>query len=153
MTPDIADSLGLKKAEGALVAEPHLVFSVQPGNETSGIAIAPAVTVAVQDINGNTVTTATNPVTLALGGGTYEIKPFATLTILDGETIASGELLMDPNSSLVAEGGLQLDRGTCLENGGSASVTGLAEFLSGSGTVAGGTFSAGTLTVDGGTNA
>jgi Chitobiase/beta-hexosaminidase C-terminal domain len=47
-----------------------LAFLQQPSNASTGAAITPAVTVAVEDSNGNTVTTATNPVTLALVGGT-----------------------------------------------------------------------------------
>src|SRR6202012_197008 len=47
-----------------------LAFIQQPSNASAGATITPAVTVVVQDSNGNTVTTATNPVTLALAGGT-----------------------------------------------------------------------------------
>jgi hypothetical protein len=47
-----------------------LAFVQQPSNASAGATITPAVTVVVQDSNGNTVTTATNPVTLALSGGT-----------------------------------------------------------------------------------
>ena len=46
-----------------------LAFLQQPSNALTGAAISPAVTVAVQDSNGNTVTSATNPVTLALTSG------------------------------------------------------------------------------------
>jgi alpha-tubulin suppressor-like RCC1 family protein len=52
----------------------QLAFSVQPTNAASATAISPAVTVEIQDANGNLVTTATNSVTLAIGtnpsGGT-----------------------------------------------------------------------------------
>jgi hypothetical protein len=47
-----------------------LAFVQQPSNSLAGIAISPAVQVAVQDANGNAVTGATNPVTLALTSGT-----------------------------------------------------------------------------------
>jgi hypothetical protein len=47
-----------------------LAFMVQPSNVVTGAAISPAVQVAVQDSAGNTVTAATNPVTLALTAGT-----------------------------------------------------------------------------------
>jgi hypothetical protein len=47
-----------------------LAFSQQPSNASTGATITPAVTVVVQDSSGNTVTTAANSVTLALGGGT-----------------------------------------------------------------------------------
>jgi trimeric autotransporter adhesin len=46
-----------------------LAFVQQPSNALIATAIAPAVTVAVQDSNGNTITSATNPVTLALSSG------------------------------------------------------------------------------------
>jgi Chitobiase/beta-hexosaminidase C-terminal domain len=54
---------------GAPVAV-KLAFLQQPSNATAGTTIAPAVTVAIQDSNGNTVTGASNPVTLALTSGT-----------------------------------------------------------------------------------
>ena len=46
-----------------------LAFLQQPSNALTGATISPAVTVAVQDSNGNTVASATNPVTLALTSG------------------------------------------------------------------------------------
>ena len=52
---------------------PHavkLAFSVQPSNAVTQATITPAVQVSVEDGSGNLVTTATNPVTLALVGGT-----------------------------------------------------------------------------------
>ena len=45
-----------------------LAFLVQPANAVTGATISPAVQVTVQDANGSTVTSATNPVTLALTG-------------------------------------------------------------------------------------
>jgi hypothetical protein len=47
-----------------------LAFVVQPSNVLTGITIAPAVQVAVQDATGSTVTAATNPVTVELTSGT-----------------------------------------------------------------------------------
>ena len=44
-----------------------LVFSVQPSNAAAGASITPAVTVTIEDASGNTVTTATNTVTIAIG--------------------------------------------------------------------------------------
>jgi hypothetical protein len=44
-----------------------LAFSVQPTNVAAGSSIAPAVQVTVQDAGGNTVTTATNSITMAIG--------------------------------------------------------------------------------------
>ncbi|OIR07181.1 hypothetical protein GALL_107700 [mine drainage metagenome] len=48
-------------------AAAKLVFVSQPSNTAAGSAISPAVTVAIQDNNGNTVTTNTSTVTLAIG--------------------------------------------------------------------------------------
>ena len=47
-----------------------LAFVQQPSNVLAGVAISPAVQVTIQDADGNVVTTATNPVTLALTAGT-----------------------------------------------------------------------------------
>jgi len=72
-----------------------LLFQVQPSTVTAGAAIAPAVQVRVVDGAGNTVTTATNSVSLALGanpggstlGGTTSVAAvagvatFGTLTL------------------------------------------------------------------------
>src|SRR5258708_21769146 len=55
-------------------AASKLVFTVQPSTAAAGAAIAPPVQVAVQDGVGNTVTTATTSITVAIGtnpaGGT-----------------------------------------------------------------------------------
>jgi hypothetical protein len=69
-----------------------LAFLVQPANAVTGATISPAVQVTVQDANGSTVTSATNPVTLALTGtgalgGTLTASPqngvatFGNLTV------------------------------------------------------------------------
>ncbi len=47
-----------------------LAFVQQPSNALAGVAISPAVQVMVQDADGNVVTTAANPVTVALAAGT-----------------------------------------------------------------------------------
>ena len=52
-------------------AASRLAFVQQPSNTTAGAAITPAVTVAVKDANGNTVTGNTSTVTLTLSGGTF----------------------------------------------------------------------------------
>src|SRR5437016_3367196 len=44
-----------------------VVFTVEPSNAAAGAAITPAVQVTVQDAQGNTVTTATTSITLAIG--------------------------------------------------------------------------------------
>ncbi|HEX8450571.1 MAG TPA: hypothetical protein VF647_00675, partial [Longimicrobium sp.] len=48
-------------------ASAKLGFVQQPSNTVAGASITPAVTVAIQDANGNTVTTATDNVTIAIG--------------------------------------------------------------------------------------
>ncbi|NMO14351.1 hypothetical protein HPC49_02580 [Pyxidicoccus fallax] len=48
-------------------APARLEFGVQPSNVVAGVAIAPAVTVRVVDAHGNTVTTATNSIIVAIG--------------------------------------------------------------------------------------
>jgi hypothetical protein len=48
-------------------AAAKLGFVQQPSNAAAGASITPAVTVAIQDANGNVVTTATDNVTLAIG--------------------------------------------------------------------------------------
>src|SRR5437773_2092056 len=48
-------------------AAAKLVFTVQPSNAVAGAANAPAVQVAVQDAQGNTVTTGTTSITVAIG--------------------------------------------------------------------------------------
>ena len=73
LTPATSSAFTISTAGGGTPPPPvatKLAFVQQPTNASTGATITPAVTVAVQDRNGNTVTTATNPVTLALGGGT-----------------------------------------------------------------------------------
>ena len=53
------------------VGPAKVAFQQQPANGNAGIAIAPAVTVAVEDVNGNVVTTNTSTVTLTLSSGTF----------------------------------------------------------------------------------
>ena len=48
-------------------AASKLAFTVQPSNTTAGALIAPSVQVTVEDSQGNTVTTATNQITVAIG--------------------------------------------------------------------------------------
>lgn len=64
----------------------RLVFSVQPSNGSAGQAISPAIQVAVQDNNGNTIPNATNAVTLNLldnpGGST--LSGTVTRNAVDG---------------------------------------------------------------------
>ncbi|QSQ25269.1 hypothetical protein JY651_10210 [Pyxidicoccus parkwayensis] len=59
-----ADSSAFDVTPGAAAA---LAFTVQPSDVTAGGAITPSVAVSVVDANGNTVTTATNSITMAIG--------------------------------------------------------------------------------------
>lgn len=63
-----------------------LAFVQQPSNALASAAISPAVQVAVEDTNGNTVTSATNPVTVSLTSGTGLA---GTLTVTPQNGIAS----------------------------------------------------------------
>jgi len=76
-------------------AATQLAFTVQPANGSVNTAIVPAIQVTVRDASGNTVTSATNAITIALGtnpgaaslGGTVTVNavagvaPFSTLNL------------------------------------------------------------------------
>jgi alpha-tubulin suppressor-like RCC1 family protein len=70
----------------------QLAFVVQPGNATAGVAIAPALQVAIQDAKGNTMTTSTAEVTLALGGnsGTATLNGTKTVAAVGGIATFAG---------------------------------------------------------------
>lgn len=65
-----------------------LAFVQQPSGSTGGVAIAPAITVSVRDASGNTVTTSTNVVTMAIAAGTGTAG--ATLSGTVAQTPATG---------------------------------------------------------------
>jgi hypothetical protein len=67
-----ATSTGFSITAGGSAPLPpaKLAFVQQPSNALTGTTISPAVTVAVEDSNGNPVTSATNPITVALAAGT-----------------------------------------------------------------------------------
>jgi hypothetical protein len=81
---------------GVLVASvgpaSKLVFTVQPGNATAGAAITPAVQVAVEDAQGNVVTTATTSITLAIGNnpGSGTLSGTTTVAAVNGLATFSG---------------------------------------------------------------
>src|SRR5437773_6332408 len=54
-------------AQTGVGAAAKLVFAVQPSNAAAGAGITPAMQVAVQDAQGNIVTTATTSITVAIG--------------------------------------------------------------------------------------
>jgi hypothetical protein len=70
LVPAVSTGFTISAPGGGAPVAAKLAFLQQPSDATAGATIAPAITVAIEDSNGNTVTAATNPVTLALGGGT-----------------------------------------------------------------------------------
>jgi hypothetical protein len=70
LTSATSTSFTISVAGSGTSSPATLAFLVQPSNALTQTTITPAVQVLVQDTNGNTVTTATNPVTLTLSGGT-----------------------------------------------------------------------------------
>jgi adhesin/invasin len=72
-------------------APTKLAFGQQPTNATAGVAISPAVTVKVEDVNGNVVTGNSSTVTLTLSSGTFSNgSTTATATAVNGVATFSG---------------------------------------------------------------
>lgn len=69
LTAGGAGLAGATSASFNITAAPasQLTFTVQPSNTTAGSTISPAVVVAIKDAAGNTVTSATTSITLAIG--------------------------------------------------------------------------------------
>jgi hypothetical protein len=89
----------------------QLVISVQPSNTTAGASISPAVTVLVEDSQGNAVTTDTSTVTLAIGvnagggtlGGTVTVNAIsgiASFTNLSINKVGNGYTLTCSDAGL-----------------------------------------------------
>ncbi|MCY7346297.1 MAG: LamG domain-containing protein, partial [Pyrinomonadaceae bacterium] len=84
------DTIRLTDASGATAdaivtvtvfgAPTRLAFIAQPTNTNSNAAITPAVQVAIRDANGNTVTTATNAITIAISNNPSSGTLSGTLT-------------------------------------------------------------------------
>ncbi len=82
-------------------APAKLAFLQQPSNTSTQAAISPAVQLAIEDASGNTVASATNPITVVLQGGaglggTLTVTPqngIATFSNLTVSTIGSGYTL------------------------------------------------------------
>jgi hypothetical protein len=74
-----------------------LVFISEPSNVPAGVAISPAVQVAIEDVNGNIVSSATNPVTIAIGtnpgsgtlGGTVTATPASGIATFSNLAISA----------------------------------------------------------------
>src|ERR1043165_4533143 len=77
------DTSGVGGGPGAAT---KLAFTVQPSNTTAKAAITPGVQVTVQDASGNTVTSATNSVTIAIGtnSGSGTLSGTATVAAVNG---------------------------------------------------------------------
>jgi Chitobiase/beta-hexosaminidase C-terminal domain len=104
-------SFTISASAGATAPLPaKLAFLQQPSNALAGATISPAVQVVVEDNSGNVVTTATNPVTLALVGGsgltgTLMARPqngIATFSDLSVGTAGSGYTLSATSPSLTS---------------------------------------------------
>ena len=92
----VATSTGftISTAGGTTATPAKLAFLKQPSNALTQATISPAVQVAVEDANGNTVTTATNPVTLALTGatglgGTLTVTPLNGIATFSNLTVSN----------------------------------------------------------------
>src|SRR6266516_3156629 len=70
-------------------AAAKLVFTIQPSNAAAGAAITPAVQVTVQDAQGNTVTTATTSITLAIGTNPASGTLAGTTTVAAASGVAT----------------------------------------------------------------
>jgi alpha-tubulin suppressor-like RCC1 family protein len=92
-------------------APAQLAFTAQPSNAGSGVAITPPVAVAIEDAIGNIVTSATNPVTVAIGtnpaAGTLSgtttvpaVSGIATFSNLSIDRAASGYTLVATSGAL-----------------------------------------------------
>ena len=99
---DKAGSYTLKFSDGTLTKATSLSFTVsaaaasqlalvnQPSNATAGVAISPAITVAVQDMYGNTETTDSSTVTVGVATGpTTTFDAFSTLSAAASGGIAT----------------------------------------------------------------
>ena len=75
LTPDTSAAFDVAPA-GAT----QLLFTVQPSDADPGVTITPAITVAIQDGLGNTVTTATETITLSIVAATDPSGGTATLS-------------------------------------------------------------------------
>jgi hypothetical protein len=95
LVPAVSAGFTISASGGGTPVAAKLAFLQQPSNATAGVTIAPAVTVAIEDSNGNTVTAATNPVTLALTSGTGLA---GTLTITPQNGVATFSTLSVSNA-------------------------------------------------------
>ncbi len=83
-----------------------LAFIQQPSNTATGYAIAPPVSVAIEDVNGNIVTNSTSPVTISIAtnppaGSTTPGTLSGTLTAIPSNGIAT---FLNPSIDAIANG-------------------------------------------------
>lgn len=122
----ISQAVSTTFSVGAFGAAAKLAFVQQPSAVAVNTNIAPAVTVAVQDAYGNTVTNASNSVSMAIGN---DGSPTTTLT---------GGGATAPSSGIATFSALQLNRGAGASYTIVASSTGLTSATSNAFTVSGG---------------
>ncbi len=100
-------------AASSVATASKLGFTTQPSNTAAGASVSPAVVVTVQDANGNTVTTATNSITMSIGtnpsGGTLSgtvtasaVAGVATFSALSINKAGTGYTLSASASSLTS---------------------------------------------------
>src|SRR5436190_6917024 len=87
--PVVIVACGSDKGPTQPAAPTKLVFTVSPTNAAGALPIAPAVQVAVQDASGNTVTSASATVTVALGANPGAGALSGTLTVAATQGIAT----------------------------------------------------------------
>ena len=117
LTPDTTSPFDISAGAPA-----QLAFTLQPSTVTAGAAISPAVQATVQDAQGNTVTSSTDSISLAMtsGTGTNGAVLFGTLT----RTAVSGVATFNDLSIDKAGSGYTLiARTTSLTSATSASFT------------------------------
>ncbi|MEO8294602.1 MAG: Ig-like domain repeat protein [Gemmatimonadota bacterium] len=88
----------------------QLVFITQPGNSVAGSSIAPPVQIAIRDALGNTVTSATTSITVAIGNnppGNGVLAGTKTVSAVNGVATFSGLSIDKPGTgyTLTANGG------------------------------------------------
>jgi len=90
-------------------AASRLAFNVQPSNTDAGAVVTPAVQVVVQDANGNTVTTANDAITIAIGNNPAAGTLLGLLTrnAINGFTLFNDIRIANPGNgyTLIASSG------------------------------------------------
>src|SRR5207248_1897720 len=87
-------------AQTGVGAAAKLVFTVQPSNAAAGAMNTPGVQVTVQDAQGNTVTTATTSITLAIGTNPASGALAGTTTVaaVNGVATFANETINNPGT-------------------------------------------------------